>query len=105
MTPILKLEGWELIYKNDTYIYYNKYKDIGQINYPISVSNYEDIMNFYNIELLTPNNTIYLLNHIINNDITLMEEDTYKINNIIKKIENENDLTEYTHKFTGLCFS
>ena len=105
VSKILELEGWELVYKNDTYIYYNKYKKIELGYYPISVSNYEDIIGFYNTELLNPQDTIELLEHIINSDITLMEEDVYKINNVIEKIKKENDLTEYDHNFIGLCFS
>lgn len=104
VSKILKLEGWELIYKDNTYIYYNKYKNIEIIDYPTSISNYEDIINFYNTELLNPNDTIDLLTNLINNDITLMEEDVYKINNIIEKIKKENDLSEY-NTFNGLCFS
>ena len=105
VSKILELEGWELVYKNDTYIYYNKYKKIELGCYPISVSNYEDIIGFYNTELLNPLDTIELLKHIINTDITLMEEDVYKINNVIEKIKKENNLTEYNHNFIGLCFS
>ena len=105
VSKILELEGWKLVYKNKTYIYYNKYKNIELDFYPISVSNYEDIIGFYNTELLNAQDTLNLLNNIINSDTTLTEEDISNINNIIQKIKKENDLTEYNHNFTGLCFS
>lgn len=105
VSKILELEGWKLVYKNNTYIYYNKYKNIELGCYPISVSNCEDIIGFYNTELLNPNDTIELLENLINNDSTLMEEDVFKINDIIQKIKEENDLTEYNHNYIGLCFS
>mgnify|MGYP001486499485 FL=1 len=105
VSKILKLEGWELIYKENTYIYYNKFKKIELYNYPLSVSNYEDIINFYDTELLNPDDTLDLLNNLVNNDITLMEEEVHKINNKIEEIKKETDLTEYNNDFTGLCFS
>lgn len=105
VSKILKLEGWELIYKDNTYIYYNKYKNIELYNYPLSVSNYEDIINFYNTELLNPDDTLDLLNNLVNTDITLMEEEVYIINNKIEEIKKETDLTEYNNNFMGLCFS
>ena len=105
VSKILKLEGWELIYKNNTYIYYNKYKNIELYSYPLSVSNYEDIIDFYNTELLNPDDTLDLLNNLVNTDITLMEEEVYIINNKIEEIKKENDLTEYNNDFIGLCFS
>ena len=105
VSKILKLEGWELIYKNNTYIYYNKYKNIELYNYPLSVSNYEDIIDFYNTELLNPDDTLDLLNNLVNTDITLMEEEVYIINNKIEEIKKETDLTEYNNNFIGLCFS
>jgi len=105
VSQILKLEGWELIYKENTYIYYNKFKKIELYSYPLSISNYEDIINFYNTELLNPDDTIDLLNNLVNNDITLIEEEVYIINNKIEEIKKETDLTEYNNDFTGLCFS
>ncbi len=105
VSKILKLEGWELIYKENTYIYYNKFKKIELYNYPLSVSNYEDIINFYDTELLNPDDTLDLLNNLVNNDITLMEEEVHKINNKIEEIKKETNLTEYNNDFTGLCFS
>ena len=105
VSKILKLEGWELIYKNNKYIYYNKYKNIELYSYPLSVSNYEDIIDFYNTELLNPDDTLDLLNNLVNTDITLMEEEVYIINNKIEEIKKENDLTEYNNDFIGLCFS
>ena len=105
VSKILKLEGWELIYKDNTYIYYNKYKNIELYSYPLSVSNYEDIIDFYNTELLNPHDTLDLLTNLVNTDITLMEEEVYIINNKIEEIKKETDLTEYNNNFMGLCFS
>ena len=106
ISKILELEGWNIVYINNNYNYYNKFKNIIVSDYPVSISDYDDIYNFYLTELLTPQDTINLLNNITHND--KLEEDIHKITNIIKKIENENDLTtSYTNynSYTGLCFS
>ena len=106
ISKILELEGWNIVYINNNYVYYNKFKNIIVSDYPVSISDYDDIYNFYLTELLTPEDTINLLNNITHND--KLEEDIHKITNIIKKIESENDLTtSYTNynSYTGLCFS
>ena len=106
ISKILELEGWNIVYINNNYVYYNKFKNIIVSDYPVSISDYDDIYNFYLTELLTPQDTINLLNNITHND--KLEEDIHKITNIIKKIESENDLTtSYTNynSYTGLCFS
>ena len=106
ISKILELEGWSIVYINNNYVYYNKFKNIIVSDYPMSISDYDDIYNFYLTELLTPQDTINLLNNVTHND--KLEEDIHKITNIIKKIESENDLTtSYTNynSYTGLCFS
>tara|TARA_Y100000992_G_C20968108_1_gene351337 strand:+ start:124 stop:510 length:387 start_codon:yes stop_codon:yes gene_type:complete len=106
ISKILELEGWSIVYINNNYVYYNKFKNIVVSDYPVSISDYDDIYNFYLTELLTPEDTINLLNNVTHND--KLEEDIHKITNIIKKIESENDLTtSYTNynSYTGLCFS
>jgi len=100
LSKILELEGWSIIYNNSDYVYYNKFKNIIVSDYPVSISDYDDIYNFYLTELLTPQDTIYLLNNVTHTD--KLEEDIHKITNIIKKIESEND---FTNNYSGLCFS
>ena len=100
LSKILELEGWTIIYNNTNYVYYNKFKNIVVSDYPVSISDYNDIYNFYLTELLSPHDTINLLNNVRHTD--KLEEDIHKITNIIKKIESEND---FTTTYNGLCFS
>ena len=101
ISKILELEGWSIININNNYVYYNKFKNIIVSDYPMSISDYNDIYDFYKTELLGPNDTIHILNELINNNITLLEEDIHKVNTLIKNIESENDLTNYS----TLCFT
>lgn len=103
ISKILELEGWIIVYKNNEYIYYNKYNKIEMCDYPKSISDCNDIYDFYKTELLTPSETIFLLNELLNNNsIVLLEEDIHKIQHMIKKIENENDNIELKN-ILGLC--
>lgn len=103
VSKILELEGWSIIHKNNEYIYYNKFNKIEMGDYPDSVSDYNDIYDFYKTELLTPLETIFILNELLNNNsIVLLEEDIDKIQHMIKKIENENDNIELKN-IIGLC--
>ena len=100
ISKILELEGWRTGYFNNNYAYYNKFKNIKVSDYPMSISDYNDIYDFYKKELLGPKDTIQILNELINTDITLLEEDIHKINTLIINIESENDLT-----YSSLCFT
>lgn len=103
VSKILELEGWSLIYKNGNYVYYNKFKNIEISDYPESISDYNDIINFYNTELLESYETVDLLeDYIYINSSILMEEDINKIQCIKKKIKEEIEVLPHV---VGLCFS
>jgi len=103
VSKILELEGWSLIYKNGNYVYYNKFKNIEISDYPESISDYNDIINFYNTELLESYETVDLLeDYIYNNSSILMEEDINKIQCIKEKIKEEIEVFPHV---VGLCFS
>lgn len=103
VSKILELEGWSIVYKNNEYIYYNKFNKIEMGDYPHSVSDYNDIYDFYKTELLSPIESLLLLNNLYNNSI-ILEEEQDKIQRMIKKIKIDNDLCEYNN-LLGLCFS
>ena len=103
VSKILELEGWGIIHKNNEYIYYNKFNKIEIGDYPYSVSDYNDIYNFYKTELLSPTETVYLLNNLHDHSI-ILEEDNDRIQHMIKKIKMDNDLCEY-NDLVRLCFS
>lgn len=103
-SPLLSLEGWSLIYENNNLIYYNKFNKKEQSEYPVSISDYNDIYDFYNIEMLSPYNTIkYLKNFLQENETSLTEVEKNKINSYISKIKYENDIDEYNTDLIQLC--
>ena len=106
LSKILELEGWVIKEKNNEFIYYKKFQKIEVSDYPDSISDYEDIYDFYNTEMLNPYETLDLLkNYIIHNSLNLLEEEHYKIQNIIRRIEQENDISEFNIGLIGFCCS
>ena len=106
ISNLLKLEGWSLIYKNKKYLYYNKYTNKEQENYPNSISDYNDIYDFYNIDVLSSYYAIeYLKKYYINNATTLTSYEKEKINNYIYTIKNENDIDEENISLLRLCIN
>ena len=104
VSSLLILEGWSLKYENNKCIYVNKFSKKKQTEYPTSISDYNDIYDFYNIEMLTPIDTIkYLENILMNKEIDLDKHDEDKIYSYIYKIEEENDITEYNLNIINLC--
>lgn len=104
ISSLLSLEGWSLTYKDKKEIYYNKYTKMEQYNYPTSISDYNDIYDFYNIEMLNPYETIrYLEDYLIENNINLDKSDIKNIYNYIEEIEQKNDISEYDFNIINLC--
>jgi hypothetical protein len=112
LSNILKLEGWILKYKNDNLIYFNQYTKKETEDYPDSISDYNDIYNFYKTELLNSKDTLILLELILlqhslseeHSYFILLEEDVYKINEYISLIKTENNLNEIdTHFILSCC--
>tara|TARA_B100001175_G_C19016016_1_gene405833 strand:- start:57 stop:422 length:366 start_codon:yes stop_codon:yes gene_type:complete len=103
-SSLLSLEGWSLISKNNKLIYYNKFNKKEQSEYPVSISDYNDIYDFYNIEMLGPYDTIkYLDNFLKENEKSLTDVEKNKINSYISKIKYENDIDEYNTDLIQLC--
>ena len=99
ISSLLSLEGWSLIYKNNNLIYYNKFNKNEQKEYPISISDYNDIYDFYNIEMLSPYETVKALeDYLIEKKESLIEEEKNKINSYISKIKCENDMNEFNRE-------
>ena len=95
-SSLISLEGWSLIYKNNKLIYYNKFNKKEQTEYPISISDYNDLYDFYNIEMLSPYDTVKALeSYLKNKEESLIEEEKNKINSYISKIKYENDMNEF----------
>ena len=106
LSKILELEGWIITEKNNEFIYYNKFKKIEIEDYPESISDYHDIYDFYNAEMLNPYETLDLLrDYIIDKSLILLEEEHYKIQKMIRRIEVENDISEFNIGMIGLCCS
>ena len=95
-SSLLSLEGWSLIYKNNKLIYYNKFNKKEQKEYPISISDYNDIYDFYNIEMLNSYDAVKALeSYLKDKEESLFEEEKNKINSYISKIKYENDMNEF----------
>lgn len=105
ISSLLNLEGWDLIYKNNRYIYYNKFNKIEITDYPESISDYNDIYDFYNIEMLNSYETImYLEDYLLKNNENIDYYDIDKINNFIYTIKEDNDINnDYDLYMFGLC--
>ena len=103
-SSLLMLEGWSLICKNNNMIYYNKFSKKEQKEYPISISDHNDIYDFYNIEMLSPHDAVkYLEKFLKEKEASLIEEEKIKINSYISKIKHENDIGEFDSDLIQLC--
>ncbi len=104
VSDILSLEGWSLICKNNDLIYYNKFSKKEQKEYPKSISDYNDIYDFYNIGMLNPYDTIkYLDTFLQENKYNLTELEKDKINNYISRVKYENGLNKNNIDLIELC--
>lgn len=106
VSTLLNLEGWNLIYKDNSYIYYNKFNKIEVVDCPETISDYNDIYDFYNIEMLNPYQTIkYLDDYLFKNKENIDHITIDKINKMKYKIKIENDINENNLHMVELCFN
>lgn len=91
----LKLQGWNIIYKNNYPKYFNIYNGKYSDDYPKLNNDYYYYYNLYNENIIENKHLILILENMLKKE-DISSRDIYSINVIIKELNNsDSELERY----------